>query len=71
MTPMELFRHVLAEIGDVSATELSDYIEKKHGVRIEPLYVPLFKATVQDLDRISRTRQEAKALRPEQPATAT
>ena len=47
MRPMELFRRAVAEIGDVSAAELSAHLEKKHGVKIEPPFIPLFKATLQ------------------------
>ena len=70
MTPMELFRCAVAEIGYVSAAELSDHLEKKHGVKIEPAYIPLFKATLQDWERINKSRQEAKPIAPKQPATA-
>ena len=59
MTPIELYRQAVAEIGDVSATELSAHIEKNHGVTIEPAYVPLFKATLQQLERTARLRQKA------------
>jgi hypothetical protein len=71
MKPMELFRRAVAEIGDASAAELSAHLEKKHGVKIEPAFIPLFKATLQDLEKITRRRQEAKPIAPKQPAEAT
>ena len=60
MAPLELFRHAVAELGDVSAAELSTYIEKKHGVTIEPHFIPLFRATLQDLERTARMRRVAQ-----------
>ena len=70
MTPMELFRLAVVEIGDVSAAELSAHLEKKHGVKIEPAFIPLFKATLQDLERTTRLRQDAKPIPPKQPSRA-
>jgi hypothetical protein len=67
MKPIDLFRRAVAEIGDASAAELSAHMEKQHGVKIEPAFIPLFKATLRDLERTSRLRQEAKR---EQPAPA-
>jgi hypothetical protein len=71
MKPMELFRRAVAEIGYVSAAELSAHLEKKHGVKIEPAFIPLFKATLQDLEKTNRIRQDAKPISPQQPAQAT
>ena len=70
MNPMELFRIAVAEIGDVSAAELSAHLEKKHGVKIEPAFIPLFKATLQDLEKTTRLRQEAKPIAPKQSSQA-
>jgi hypothetical protein len=70
MKPMELFRCAVAEIGYVSAAELSAHLEKKHGIKIEPAFIPLFKATLQDLERTTRLRQEAKPLPPKEPTQA-
>jgi hypothetical protein len=69
MKPMELFRNAVAEVGDVSASEL--HLEKKHGVKIEPAFIPLFKATLQDLERTNKLRQDAKSIPPKEPAPAT
>ena len=71
MKPMELFRRAVAEVGNVSAAELSAHLEKKHGVKIEPAFIPLFKATLQDLERMNKFRQEAKPIPTEQPLRAT
>ena len=70
MKPMDLYRLALAEIGDVSAAELSAHLEKKHGVKIEPAFIPLFKATLQDLERTTKLRQDAKPIPTKQPSQA-
>lgn len=67
MKPLDLFRRAVAEIGDASAAELSAHLEKQHGMKVEPAFIPVFKATLRDLERMARLRQEA---RPEQPTQA-
>jgi hypothetical protein len=67
MKPVDLFRLAVEDIGDASAAELSAHMEKKHGFKVEPAFIPLFKATLRDLERMTRIRQEAKR---EQPAQA-
>jgi hypothetical protein len=68
MKPMELFQCAVAEIGDVSASELSEYLEKKHGVKIEPAFIPLFRATLEDLERTNKLRHDAKPIAPIPPS---
>ncbi len=70
MKPMELFRNAVAEVGDVSAAELSAHLEKKHGVKIQPAFIPVFKATLQDLERTNKLRQDAKSIPPKDSAQA-
>ena len=60
MRPLDLFRCAVAEIGDASAVELSAHLQERHGFKIEPAFIPLFKATLRDLERTTRLRQEAK-----------
>jgi hypothetical protein len=68
---MELFQRAIAEIGDVSAAELSDHLEKKHGVKIEPAFIPLFKASLQDLERTNKCTFTANPLDPMPPSQAS
>jgi len=68
MKPMELFRRAVAEIGDVSAVELSAYLAKKYGVKIEPAFIPLFKATLQDLEKTSKLCQDAESFSAKKPS---
>ena len=70
MKPMELFQRAVAEIGEVSAVELSEHLEKKHGVKIEPAFIPLFKATLQDLERTNKLRHDAKPIGPKESTQA-
>ena len=70
MDKLELFRRAVADIGNVSAAELSAHLEKKYGVKIEPAFIPIFKATLLDLDRRSKFRQDATPIPPDQPSQA-
>jgi hypothetical protein len=70
MKPMELFQRAIAEIGDAPAVELSAHLEKKHGVKIHPAFIPLFKATLQDLQKLNKIRQDAKPIPPKQSSQA-
>jgi hypothetical protein len=57
MTRIEMVKDALGQIGDVSAQELSAFIEKKFGVTIEPAYVPIFRATLRDKERMENSRR--------------
>ena len=70
MKPMELFRRAVAEIGDASAAELAEHLEKKHGIKIDPAFIPLFKATLRNLEQTDKLRQDAKSIAPKQPSQA-
>ncbi len=61
MDRLELFRLALEEIGDVSAAELAAHIEKKHGVKIDPRYIPVFRAALRDRERKSRPGESEAA----------
>jgi len=51
----------LAELGDVPVQELSGFIEKRHGVKIEWKFIPIFKLSLRDKLRLEAARQEARA----------
>ena len=68
MNRTELFRLALAEIGDAPSAELSSFIQDKYGVRIDPRYIPVLRATLQDKERMARFRQSSK---PEQVSEAS
>jgi hypothetical protein len=67
MNKMEAFRQAVAELGDVPPAQLSCHIERRYGVRIEPQYIPVFRASVQDLERLNRLREGAQAAAPPTP----
>lgn len=62
MDKVELVRLALQELGDVSAQELSVFIEKTHSVQIEPRFIPMFKASIRAKDRLELDRQAARAV---------
>jgi hypothetical protein len=61
MDKLELVQTVLRELGNVSAQELSAFIEKKHGVKIDPKYIPVFTASIQNKLRLEAARRAARA----------
>jgi hypothetical protein len=60
MDKMEAFRLAVAEWGEAPPEQLATLIEQKYGVRIEPRYIPLFRATVKDLEELTRLREAAR-----------
>jgi hypothetical protein len=61
MDKLELVQIALRELGDVSAQEMSSFIEKKHGVKIEAKFIPpLYKASIRDKERLEVVRQTAR-----------
>jgi hypothetical protein len=61
MDKMEAFRRAVAEWGYAAPEQLASLIEREYGVRIEPRYIPLFRATVKDLEELTRLREAARA----------
>ena len=51
----------MQELGDVTAKELSAFIEKQHGIKIEPKFIRLYKASIQDKVRLEAARVAARA----------
>jgi hypothetical protein len=58
---LELVQTALRELGDVSAQELSAFIEKKHGVKIEPRFIPVFRASISSKLRLEATRRAVES----------
>lgn len=61
MDKLELVQVALRELGDVSAQELSSFIERKHCTKIDPRFIPIFKASIQDGERLEAARRAARA----------
>ena len=51
MKPLDLVREALAENDNISASELVSLIEKKHGVTIDPSFIPVYKATLRQMEK--------------------
>jgi hypothetical protein len=62
MDKLEIVQLALGEVGDMPAQELSAFIEKTHGVKIEPKFIPLYKASLRDKLRLEAARQQARAV---------
>jgi hypothetical protein len=60
MTKMDAFRLSVAAIGAGPPEALSAYIEENHKVKIDPKAIPVFLASMRDLDTLTRLRQAAK-----------
>lgn len=61
MDKLELVKSARRELGDVSAQELSSFIEQQHGVKIKPKVIPIFKASIRDKERLEVARHTARA----------
>ena len=61
MDQVEIVRVALAEVGDLPADELAAFAQARFGVKLNPLIVPVLKATLRDRERLaaSRTAREA------------
>lgn len=62
MDKVELVQIALRELGNVSAQELSSFIEKRHGVLIEPRFIPIFNASLRAQNQLEQSRQASKAV---------
>ena len=48
MEKVEAVRLALAELGDVSVAELLWHIRERHGIAVDPKFVPVFRAMFRD-----------------------
>jgi hypothetical protein len=62
MNKLEMVQDALRELGDVSLEELSSFIHSRHGLKIEPKFLPIFKASLWDRARLEASRQAARAV---------
>jgi predicted SprT family Zn-dependent metalloprotease len=59
-----MVRYALAELGDVSANALCAFVEQKHGVRIEPRFIPVYKASIRYQEGRAATRLQVRGADP-------
>jgi hypothetical protein len=71
ITKEEAVRLALAEVGDVSSADLAAFIEQRYGLRIDPRFIPLFRASVRDKERLEQARAAAVSLPREKPTPET
>ena len=57
MTKVEIMKEALTEIGEASSQEISAFVEKKYGVKIEPAYVPVLRAILKDKEMMANSRK--------------
>jgi hypothetical protein len=60
MTKVDMMREAVKELGDAPAEALAGYIENKHGVKINPKFVPILKASVRERELLEAFRQKMK-----------
>lgn len=61
MDKLQLVQTALRSLANPSPERLSAFIAKKHGVLIEPRFVPLFVATLRDREHLHAARLAARA----------
>jgi hypothetical protein len=71
ITKEEAVRLALAEVGDVSSADLAAFIERQYRLRIDPRFMPIFRATVRDKERLQQARAAPVSLPPEGPTPET
>lgn len=60
MTKIEMVRQALLHLGEAPPVEISAFIERWHGVRIEPRFIPIVRASLRDLEVLAKSRQESR-----------
>jgi hypothetical protein len=65
VTKEEAVRLALAQLGDVSAPKLVRFIEQRYGLKIDPKFVPVLKATLRAKEQVEHFRAKARAISPE------
>jgi hypothetical protein len=61
MTKVDMMREAMKKLGDAPAEALAGYIESNYGVKIEPKFVPILKASVREREMLEAFRQRMKA----------
>ena len=69
MDKLEMVQVALRELGDVKSEEITAFVEERFKARIEPKFIPLYKASIQAKARSEAVRQAARATVAQTPAT--
>lgn len=70
MIKIEMVQQALAVKGEVTSEEIAAFIEQWHGVRIEPKFIPVYRATIRDRQLLDEKRRAGQALAADAPAAA-
>ena len=60
MTKLEMVQVAMRQLGDVPADSLAAFVAEKFGARIEPKFIPVFKASIREQERVAAVRQAAR-----------
>jgi hypothetical protein len=67
---MEMVQQAMAVKGEATSEEIATFIEHWHGVKIEPKFIPIYRATIKDKQLLEEKRRAAQALAAEKAAEA-
>jgi hypothetical protein len=56
VTNLEMVQQILAAVGDVSGETIAALVEQRFGVHIEPKFIPIYKASIRDKQRLEPAR---------------
>jgi hypothetical protein len=62
ISPREAMRLAMAEFGERASDEdLALYLAQRFGVKVEPKYIPVLRASVKELEHLANKRKKAKS----------
>ena len=62
MTNIEMVQQALAVKGETTPEEIVAFIEKWHGVKVEPKFIPIYKASIRDWRILEEKRRAVKTM---------
>ena len=62
MTLLEAVAEALTELGNTAPEKVAALVQKRFGIKIEPKYIPVYRATIQEQRRAEKTRQESRRI---------
>lgn len=61
MNKVEMMREALKELGEATPDDLAAFVHTRYGVKVEPRFIPILKASVRDKEMLEDFRQKVKA----------
>ena len=62
MTKLEMLQQAQDELCDPTAEAVVAFFLQRHGVKLNPLMVPILRASLQEKQMLERFRQQASAI---------